>query len=245
MIDSTKCMSSADYRHTIYTYLAEIKMRIGINIPNELMKQLEPLKPEMNISQICREAITRHAEKHECAIANLDDEATKARLEKVINEERRRRSLLDVDWESFGYQDAVDWVKRAEWNDWKHWRSIQSHLERQERPAWDIRPSLNNADPEEVKDFDDRWHEFRQLIDSEDDEFFDWMYDNNVNTDRRPAECEYGRAWLAYVRAAWERIRQAHDEHFAAVRADRLRQCYARPEPEVPEHILEDIQRGR
>ena len=32
-------------------------MRIGINIPNELHRRLEPLKQYINISQICRDAI--------------------------------------------------------------------------------------------------------------------------------------------------------------------------------------------
>ena len=48
-------------------------MRIGINIPNELHRRMEPLKETMNVSQLCRDAITNHLEKYETAIANLQD----------------------------------------------------------------------------------------------------------------------------------------------------------------------------
>ena len=53
--------------------------RIGVNIPNELIKRLEPLKPEMNVSQICREAITRHLEAYERARSGLGSGECKLR----------------------------------------------------------------------------------------------------------------------------------------------------------------------
>ena len=45
-------------------------MRIGINIPNELHRRLEPLKQHINISQICREAIEERIGCYEKALAS-------------------------------------------------------------------------------------------------------------------------------------------------------------------------------
>ena len=220
-------------------------MRIGINIPNELMKRLEPLKPELNVSQICREAIMRHAEKYESAIVNLDDEATKTALKEVISEDLRRRSILYVDWEAQGYESAVAWVQGAGWEDWNQWHSIQALLERQGRPEWDIDLPLRNSARDKIQCFDDRWHAFHSRIMSQSDEFLDWMYDNNINPDRNAAMCEYGRAWVTYLKTAWQQIRQRREEWYEERRKERVAARRNRPEPEVPEHILDDIRRGR
>ena len=216
-------------------------MRIGINIPNELHRRMEPLKETMNVSQLCRDAITNHLEKYENAIANLEDYATKIALEQVCTEELRRRSILYVDWEMLGYEDAIAWVKAAESEDWSDWRGIQDVLKRQKRPAWDIQPRLRSK----IKRFDDRWHGFRELIDSQSDEFLDWLYGNNLETDWDAAKRDYGRAWLSYVNAAWQQIRQRREEYSEALRLEGLEKRRNRPKPEVPEHILADIQQGR
>ena len=54
-------------------------MRIGINIPNDLHRRLEPLKQYVNVSQICREAIEDRIRCYERALASRSNEDT-ARL---------------------------------------------------------------------------------------------------------------------------------------------------------------------
>ncbi|MXZ92389.1 MAG: hypothetical protein F4W95_08160 [Chloroflexi bacterium] len=218
-------------------------MRIGINIPNELMKRLEPLKPELNISQVCREALAAKAEQYERAITDLNDDDTKSALERTSSEEIRRLSLLNVNWAELGYQDAVAWVKAATWKDWNHWRSIQDLLQRQNRPAWDIQPRLFDGTVEDVKYHGDRLHDFHDLIFEQSDEFFEWMDDNGLEIDWRDVAREHKQAWFAYVEAAWRLIQQQRDDHFEEIRKERLTRHMARSQPEIPEHILSDISR--
>lgn len=212
-------------------------MRIGVNIPTDLMTRLEPLKPGLNVSHICREAIRKRVEAYERAVLNLEGADTEIALADVSEEEIRRRSVIDVDWESLGYQDAANWVKAAGWEDWNEWQAIQGLLERQGRPAWAIQPRLRYPRGEDVKQFDDRRNDFHGLLMAQDDAFLDWVYYNGLETDWVSAEREYGQAWLAYIKAAWERIRQARDAHFNSVRASRLQQRSLRRQPEVPDHL--------
>ena len=37
-------------------------MRIGINVPDELLKQVKQVRPEVNVSQVCRDALADHVE---------------------------------------------------------------------------------------------------------------------------------------------------------------------------------------
>lgn len=223
-------------------------MRIGVNIPNELMRRLKPLKPMLNVSQVCREAIASHVEKYENAISDLDGGVTKAALERVTSEELRRRSILNVDWEAEGYEFAVMWVRAADWQDWNQWHSIQAHLERQGRPGWDIEPRLHGVSESRMEGFDDRWHTFHELIMSQSDEFLDWMDENSINPDWDVAKREFGRAWITYLKAAWQRIQQRREEWYDARREERVAGRSNRPEPEIPDHLfghalLQDNQR--
>ncbi len=213
-------------------------VRIGVNIPTELMKRLEPLKPELNISQVCREAIASHVGKYENAITNLDSGATKVALEQVTSEELRLRSILYIDWEAQGYEFAVAWVQAAEWQDWNQWHSIQAILERQGRPEWDIEPRLHGISGSKIEGFDDRWHTFHERIMSQSDEFLDWMDENNINPEWDAAKREFGRAWVAYLKAAWQRIHQRREEWYEARRKERLAARSNHPEPEIPDHLF-------
>lgn len=217
-------------------------VRIGVNIPNELMKRLEPLKPELNVSQICREAIASHVKKYESAITNLDGDATKTALDCLISEELHRHAILYVDWETQGYEFAVAWVRTAQWRDWDQWRRVLALLERQGRPEWDIEPRLHHAPKSGIEDFDDRWYAFRERISAQSDEFMDWMWDNNLNPDHDAAKREFGRAWVTYLKVAWQLILQRREEWYGARRHERRVAQRNRPETEVPEHLFGDAQ---
>ena len=49
-------------------------MRIGVNVPDDLLKQMEPIKHMTNLSQVCREAIKDRVDAYERARARADRE---------------------------------------------------------------------------------------------------------------------------------------------------------------------------
>ena len=170
-------------------------VRIGINIPNELMKRLEPLKPELNISQVCREALAAKAESYEQMIAGLDNEHIQSAVSAVWEQEREYWAVIEVNWEALGYEDAAAWVRAAKWEDWKHLHHIQDVIRNQERPSWDFPP----PGLEGVKDFRERSGEFQIRVLRQGDDFLDWFYEEHGGIDYAVAQREYMTAWLSYT----------------------------------------------
>ena len=117
-------------------------MRIGINIPNELMRRLEPLKPELNISQVCRDALEAKAKSHEQMLARLNDDGIKSAVDQAWEQEKEFLAAIEFDWEMLGYEDAESWVKAASWDDWDDLMLDIEVYEERNRPAWDFVPPI-------------------------------------------------------------------------------------------------------
>ena len=105
-------------------------MRIGINIPKELHQRIQPLKGTMNISEICREAIEARVKKHEEFAGWLDSESAEQAVAEICEKELQRKAMVEVDWETIGYQDAVAWVQAATLADWDYWNRCRNHPHR-------------------------------------------------------------------------------------------------------------------
>ena len=217
-------------------------MRIGINIPNELHKRLEPLKPELNISQVCREALAAKADSHERMLEWLGDdgisEVVNCVSEKVSVREQEYLSILSAievdDWEQLGYEDAVAWVQVAEQADW-------DILHRTRK----FNPGLSGIMPlpiDGIKFFQNRWWDMHDQIIRQDEDFVDWFFEEHGDIDRDAAEREYKTAWLAYVNAVWDRLIQLQKERREESQVERSKQRQEarrnRIPPQVPEQLL-------
>ena len=215
-------------------------VRIGINIPNELMKRLEPLKPELNISQVCRDALTAKAESHERMLARLDDDGIKAAVNRIWEHEEEFLAAIEFDGENLGYEDAASWVKAASPDDWDYVLEDLDDLKERNLPYWRALPPPR---VEGVKSFHDRDMELSRRMKQvrEQHRDFDRWLRRQGGIDHRTIEREYMTAWITYVKAVWELRQQRLQEYFDS----RLAQRAAPPEPEVPEHMLADISRGR
>ena len=84
--------------------------RISVSLPEELMTRLEPVKENLNISHVCREALERRVEAFERASMveseGLDLESLSARL-------REDRVLVEGKFESAGRHNAAGWMNTA------------------------------------------------------------------------------------------------------------------------------------
>ena len=211
-------------------------MRIGINISKELHKRLEPLKPELNISQVCREALEAKAANHERMRANLDDPAVQQAMGRVWEQEKEFRAVIEMDWEQLGYEDAVAWVQAASWEDWRYVHDIQDVRKRQGSPAW----SFSAPPPREIQNFDSRVDEIRERINQQSDDFFDWLYEEHggPSIDYKAAQREYMTAWLSYVNKAWELFLKMEREYAEERSQQRQEARRNRIQPQVSEQLL-------
>ena len=194
-------------------------VRIGVNIPNDLYRRMEPIKHTINISQVCREAIEAHVEEYEQARARLESDDIDETVDRLCREEER----LTVDWEELGWADAKVWVEAVDKESFEHLFHRVDILKKQGRPTWIVPP----PGATEAKTFVKRA--------SEHEKYFEYLIDLNPASDPlRDAEEEYGRAWLAYVCAVREKIMQLREERFRA----KLKSPIVRAEPEVPEQLM-------
>ena len=212
-------------------------MRVGINIPNELNRRMEPLKPYINVSQICREAIEDRVESYEKARESGSATDVVQAIDQVWEEERKMRDVIDVDWWSLGCQDARSWVAAAKLGDWEYLHHRQDVISRQDRPNWEFPP----PDLGGVKTFDDRMGELYSRIRQQDDSFFDWLYEVQGGIDRSSAERDYMSAWLTYTGSVWDLFRQKRRQY---TEERRRGQSEARREgspPILSENLLHEL----
>ena len=215
-------------------------MRIGINIPNELHRRLEPLKQHINISQICREAIEERIGCYERALASRGDQDVAQAIQRTWEEERRMRDIIKVDWGILGCDDAKSWATEAQLKDWKHLHHCQDVIRRQGRPLWEVPPPYLKG----VKAFNEHKGELYGRIDQQDDRFFDWLYDECGGIDIEAAEREYMCAWLAYTDSAWNLFCEMRQSHLDEYHRNSLKTEKNGPTPEVPEKLLRELQAG-
>ncbi|MCY4530350.1 MAG: hypothetical protein OXD46_15125 [Chloroflexi bacterium] len=194
-------------------------MRIGVNIPNDLYRRMEPIKHTINVSQLCREALEAHVEDYERARARLESDDISETTNRLFREEEH----MTVDWKELGWTDAKEWVEAVDKVNFEHLFHRVDILKKQGRPTWIVPP----PGAPEAKRFDQRaW---------EHSEYFEHLFDLNQEGDpREDAEEEYGRAWLAYVCAVRRKIQQLSEERLMS----KLESPTVQAEPEVPEQLM-------
>ena len=212
-------------------------MRIGINIPSELHRRLEPLKQHINISQICREAIEDRIRCYEKALASRGDQHVVEAIGQTWEEELKMRDIVEVDWGMLGCEDAKSWVTAAQLKDWNYLHHRQDIILRQGRPHWEVPPPYLEG----VKAFNERHAELYDRIRRQDDQFLDWLYDGHGGVDRGAAEREYMSAWLAYTDSAWDLFCEMRGNHLEERRHKRLEVETKEQDPTVPEKLLRDL----
>lgn len=232
-------------------------MRIGINIPKELHQRIQPLKGTMNISEICREAIEARVKKYEEFTGWLDSESAKQAVAEIYEKELQRKAMVEVDWETIGYQDAKAWAQAATLADWDYWNRCRNHPHRSSQNAiWvhgrHVRGNRKGAKfvtPGDAKTFLERHREYNDEIHAQDDDFWEWMveeYDGlGPFSDWEGAEQAYGRAWMAHTTAVWDLICERREERQRQWHSERAEARQNRPQPEIPDHLLAEINQGR
>ena len=197
-------------------------MRIGINMPTSLSRRMKPIRDTMNVSQVCREAIETHVVDYERAAARLNSDGLDEAVARIAGEEEH----WDVDWEELGWTDARHWVEKVDRGGFDHLFHRIDVLRKQGRPAWKVPPPYVKG----VETFDERWGEHFDNFAGQ----FERLWQIDLEFDpRADAEPKYCRAWLAYVLAVREKIRQRREEQVREMTESRG----ALPEAEVPEHL--------
>ena len=92
-----------------------------------LLKKVREIRPEVNVSQICRDALEEYVRKSGRVAAQVADDGIEAHLARIG--ESDLFPLAEPDWEGLALEDARDWLAKATPEDWDRYLGIRSFLE--------------------------------------------------------------------------------------------------------------------
>ena len=199
-------------------------MRIGINIPDELLKKMEPLKNVTNVSQICRNSIKTYVEAFERAKARIEKDGITRVAERLSNE------LVPpvVDWELLGIEDARMWVQLAKVDDFQCILERLEVLEKQGRSPDEVTiPRLQG-----VKVFEQRSYEHEEWFDKQTES------DPQINP-YIEAKLIYQRGKVSYILAVWRMAQSmAQEKYKAQIAALKKAKQQAQDQITVPDGLI-------
>lgn len=171
-------------------------MRIGIYVPDELVRRLGPFKPSVKISQICQYAISEYVS----LLERAQKEAKSDEVEKLASRLFEERRTTKDDWELFGLQDAKTWADLASRDEWDALFERIDWLEERGKSPFEgtmpiprVKGAKNYYDRQNEVDVDGGW------------------FEQHMNEEANPyivAQSEYRRGFLAYIMIIRKRLRE-------------------------------------
>ena len=201
-------------------------MRIGINVPNDLIKRVKEAQPDVNISQVCREALEELVARRQMVESRVDADGT---AERILEFSRSQDNpLMEPDWAGYGWDDARDWVNKVTPDEWDDFC--------------------------ESYDYDESAGVGFDLVVLVYGNFFKWEHENETWFNQRykqlrkggdyaevrdSAKRKYNEAWLSYVTEVRKKQRDFFEAEYKKFREEVERRIQSRLSPEVPPQLLE------
>lgn len=201
-------------------------MRIGVNIPDDLIKRLGPFRSSVNLSQVCRDAIYAYVN----LLEKAREQAEGDDVEQLASGMFERKKTVEIDWELFGLEDARAWASLASDDQWDYLFDMLEDCEERGRSPFERRIRIPRV--EGVKTYYDREDE----IDI-DNGWFDQHIDDEPNP-LMVAQSLYQRGFLAYIMIVRQKYREMLDADLKAQK-EKIRQMKSelKSNVEIPERL--------
>ena len=203
-------------------------MRLGINVPDKIIKSIKELDPEANVSQICREALTSRSAALERARTEISDED----MDDIIQYlgQSPVNTLIEPDWAGLAWQDAREWITTITPQKWNY---FLDHYDRHNESSQALYLHAQFCGQSAVKGATQR-----QLENEE------WFWRQAViggNVARQEAieraQNIYRETLLAYVHEVRSNCLQIREEKTRDILIERENTWSARQKPELPLHL--------
>ena len=195
-------------------------MRMGINVPDELLQRVKVAHPGLNLSQLVRETLEDVAQRHETIQARIeyDEEYFRVESERLTGLPEIYRT--EPDWIAIGWEDARAWVNHVDPDDWRR--------------------IVHNYELYEAHDGFLARH-YGRFIRDRYDEYAHWFESQAFTNPNAFSDAVklYEGAWLAYVLEVRSRCLDLIDGSQARLRAEREKARRAWPVPELPPWFTE------
>ena len=205
-------------------------MRIGINVPNELLKQVKESLPSVNVSQFFREALQDRIKEDQRVKERVRTDGMEAEIARLA---RETALPPEPDWVGLALDNAANWVRNVTSEDWDDFVETVDDLRK------------DGVDEGMYVAVWTRMYCDKGLMNHLND------YSNQLRNAARPSviarlapgaekrgQQEYTRAWLGYVYEVRRLIEQRRKEEYERLRAELDAAHRARRPPEVPEHLV-------
>ncbi|MCY4625567.1 MAG: hypothetical protein OXC99_11285 [Chloroflexi bacterium] len=206
-------------------------MRIGINVPNELLKQVKEAFPSVNVSQFFREALQDRIKEEQRVKERVRTDSMDAPIGRL---EQETGMPPEPDWEGLAWDDAATWVRNVTPEDWSDCVEDMDALREEGNPldlyvgVW----SLQNGSIGFVGHLTDYEAQLTKAVAPR----------SLVSSARHDAwdrgQREYRRAWLGYIYEVRRLIEQRRKERYERIKAEYDAALRASREPEAPEHLV-------
>ena len=206
-------------------------MRIGINVPDDLLKQVKEIKPAVNVSQVCREALERHVEVAGRAAAQAARDGAAKQVERL--DQLVARPVIEPDWEVYALEDARAWVRTVTPEAWERFIYQADFLRRQGRDETEMVEIWSHGNG--VKGFTERLTESMEWFISQSEQDIESRV-SSVQPEK--AKREYGRAWLGYVNEVRRLLERHRKEEYERVMAQRSEYRRSLPDHELPSQLV-------
>ena len=194
-------------------------MRIGVNIPDELLQRVREIRPEVNVSQICRQALEDRAALAERVKAQVEEDGMGTHIQRFLGP--NHAPLPEPDWVGHAMDDARSWVESV---DPSEWHSLNGFYDR-------------SADKENcialIVEIGVAFSQRRR-------DHLDWCSQRYLRGDygaHDEALSKYRNAWLAYYRDVRRREEQLMAERHQERMSELESGWKSRPEPDLPPHL--------
>lgn len=205
-------------------------MRIGINVPTELMKQVKEMFPSDNVSQFIRQALQNRIKEEQHIKERVRNDGLDEKIDQLAQESG---FPPEPDWVGLAMDNAADWIKVVTVEDWGNFWDLVDELQ-QEGKSGDLYVDMWTSDYG-LKGL------MNHLIDYENLLLRSAATSVRVRLAfdaRDRGRREYNRAWLGYMYEVRRLIEQRRKEQFERIRAEYAAAMHARTQPEPPEHLL-------
>ena len=205
-------------------------MRIGINVPDDLLDKVKEVLPAGKVSQFFRDALQDRIKEEQRVKERVRDDGLDAEIAQLA---RGTELPQEPDWEGLAWDNAASWIKQVTPEDWNELLDLLDER-RKEGKSEDIYVGLRDSEyeiqgitPRLMKYEKELWRaappsaRAKLVLDAKD-------------------RCwrEYNRAWLGYVYEVRRLIEQRRKEQYERLLTELDAAHRARPGPEVPEHLV-------
>ncbi len=153
-----------------------------------MYEQIKENRPEVNVSQVCREALEQRVALGERAIERVSEDGMDIEVARLA--QSVRNLLIEPDWVGYALDDARDWLRVVDKEKWENFLELWDEwVDLGDSPA---NMAGMGAGEHGVKSFFDRMREHEDWFMAQDQA-------RNRNVSWATAMDAYNRAWMGYV----------------------------------------------